>query len=87
MAFPNAATTLLSLGVNTIAQNVVNALPQRRLLLTAHTATPLLEQANDTSFSDKKSVTLDSNNQAEVGSLFLRSTNGAGAVVSLKALA
>lgn len=82
------ATTLLSQGVaNTLTQNTVVALPQRRLLLTCHTTTPALEQANDTTFTDKKAITLDTNNQAEVGSLFLRSTNGAGAVVSIKALA
>lgn len=66
-----------------IAQNEVVALPARRCLLFSSTATPGLQSSNDPAFGDNAALTL-TNGVVEVSGGFLRSTNGVGAVVSLK---
>lgn len=81
------ATQLLSIGyAQALTQNTVYALPARRCLLSCDTAAPGLEQSNDVAFGTLKAITLDANNQAEVGHGFLRSTAVGGATVNLRTI-
>lgn len=77
-------TAMLLLGqVQTMAQNVVFALPPMRCVLFCSTAGPTFQQSNDVAFGDNAAVTL-SGGQAEVCGGFVRNTNAASAIVILK---
>ncbi len=78
-------TELLAIGYPvTMVKDQIYAAPVSRCLLFSQTG-GTIEQSNEVAFSTAKAVTLDSNNQAEIGGGFIRQTaTTAGLVVVLK---
>lgn len=78
-------TEMFSIGYpHTMVQNQVYALPARRCQLYTDSATLVLSTTQ--AFTASKTLTLDSNNQAEVSGGFIKNT-AADALVTLKAMA
>lgn len=73
--------TALVVGLNSLAEDVIYALPAKRcLLFCADTAT--LTVSNETDFNPSKTLTL-TDGQVEVAAAFIQCTTGA-AIVTLK---
>ena len=80
-----AYTEVLSIGYPvTLAQNVVYALPARRVFCFSQSG-GTVEQSDTVGFSVAKAVTFDTNNQAELAGGFIRCTS-ATIIVTLKAM-
>ena len=77
-------TQLLALGINSVIQNQVYALPNRRCLLFTDTAAATLFQSNTEAFTLSTAITL-TNSEAEVGGGFLKCTSAGPILVTLKA--
>ncbi len=70
-----AVTTLLSLGyMQTMLQNVVYALPSRRVLIYAEGTPTLLQSADGSNFT-AVTINTTTNNQAELAGAFVKVTS------------
>lgn len=79
-------TEVLSIGYPIpVTQNVVYALPSRRVLLMTDAAGPTFFQSNTQAFTASVAVAL-TNGQAELAGGFLKCTSAAPGNVTLKAL-